>query len=211
MGTNYYARIIPTKERKEELKKLIDTNNFDKIIDKINKTYGTFHAYDMNTEIKGSIHLGKMSCGWKFLWNPNIHIIRNGHLEKEEIEKGHTICRYIPEPDTAFHIYPLTKKGIKEFLDREDVEVYDEYGEKQNKEQFFEEALNWTTWKHPTTGEVKEAWDSKTYYEETKERLYKCDNELVRYLSEHDIKFISESRTDFYSDGLRFSTSIEFS
>ena len=31
MGTNYYARIIPSKERKEHLKKLIDENKFDEI------------------------------------------------------------------------------------------------------------------------------------------------------------------------------------
>ena len=31
MSTNYYARIIPSKERKEHLKKLIDENKFNEI------------------------------------------------------------------------------------------------------------------------------------------------------------------------------------
>lgn len=59
MGTNFYARIIPTKERKEHLKKLIDNDEFDLIEDKIKELYCN------------EIHLGKRSSGWKFLFNPN--------------------------------------------------------------------------------------------------------------------------------------------
>ena len=60
MGTNYYARILPTKERKEKLKKLIDEDSFDEIEDLYQELY-------VDTEI----HLGKRSAGWKFLFNPN--------------------------------------------------------------------------------------------------------------------------------------------
>lgn len=211
MGTNFYARIIPSRQRKEEIKKLIDSNDFKAITEAVKDTYGTFETYVDTALVQGEVHLGKRSGGWKFLWNPNMHIIRNGHLEEQEIEKGHTFSRYIPEPNTAFYVYPLTKQGIKNFIDREDVEVFDEYGDKQDKEEFFDMAVNWVTWKDHKTGKIKEAWDSKTYHEETKERIYTCDNELVRYLSEHGTEFISESRTDFYSDGLRFATIIDFS
>lgn len=51
MGTNFYARIIPTKERKEHLKKLIDNDEFDLIEDEIKELYCN------------EIHLGKRSGG----------------------------------------------------------------------------------------------------------------------------------------------------
>jgi hypothetical protein len=175
-----------------------------------------FNTSKPNAEITGIIHLGKGSAGWKFLWNPNIYIIKNGHVEKEEIEKGHHSYKYIPESDTAFYVYPLTKKGIKEFLDREDVEVYDEYGEKEDKEIFYQEAINHVTWKNPKTGEIREAWDSKTYREDknndtTEHCCYRCGGDLVNYLINSGIKFISYNRSDFYSDGLRFASTIDFS
>lgn len=34
MGTNYYAYIIPTKKKKDELKKMIDDDELDKVLDK---------------------------------------------------------------------------------------------------------------------------------------------------------------------------------
>ena len=39
MGTNYYARIIPSKSRKEKLKKMIDENRFDDIKDEVADMY----------------------------------------------------------------------------------------------------------------------------------------------------------------------------
>ena len=67
MGTNYYARIIPSKERKEHLKKLIDENKFDEIQKEVNQMYSSTTDYNDGAEI----HLGKRSGGWKFLFNPN--------------------------------------------------------------------------------------------------------------------------------------------
>ena len=67
MGTNYYARIIPSKERKEHLKQLIDENKFDEIQEEVNLMYGSDTQYSNGAVI----HLGKRSAGWKFLFNPN--------------------------------------------------------------------------------------------------------------------------------------------
>ena len=39
MGTNFYARIIPSKSRKEKLKKLIDEDRFDDIKDEVADMY----------------------------------------------------------------------------------------------------------------------------------------------------------------------------
>ena len=202
MGTNYYARILPTKERKEEIKKAIDSDDFKRIHDLTYETYGS-HQYAYEFEdfgIQGVIHLGKNSCGWKFLWNPNVYVKHNGHTEKEEVEPGHTIYHFVEEPDSLVYLYPLTKEGIREFIGKDNVEIFDEYNEKQDKEEFLEFAFN------------KEGIDSKTYYEKhSKECSYNCSSELITLLEKEGIDFISNSRSDFYSDGLRFATCTEFS
>jgi hypothetical protein len=168
--------------------------------------YNSIQLDDANNIVGGKIHLGKRSGGWKFLWNPNIFMIRSGHMEDHN---GRRI--YVPDPSIPKYTYPLTKKGIKEFVDREDVEVYDEYGEKQDKEEFWNMAINWTTWKDHETGEIREAWDADSYAKEfPKERQFSCRNEYTDFLESLDYK-LSFYKVDFYSDSLRFSTSTEFS
>lgn len=208
MGTNFYARIIPTKKRKSELIKLIESEDFEKIKNEINKTFGSFELDYNNVPVGGEIHLGKRSAGWKFLWNPNIYIIKNGHLVEKCIE-GRKSYKWVSESDTAFYLYPLTKEGIKKFIDRKDVVIYDEYGKKQDKDTFFKEAVEWVEW----NGE--EAWDSKSYEEYEKNnnpkwKTYICSGEYVDLLKKEGFKMISETNSDFYSDGLRFATNNKF-
>lgn len=211
MGTNYYARIIPTKKRKLELLKAIEENDFDKIKLEVSKLYGNLEMdYETRIYEGGEIHLGKQSGGWKFLWNPNIYIIHNGHCEWIEQEDGSKVCNWINDPDTYYEVYPLTKQGIKEFLERPDVKVYDEYNAEQDKVKFFEEAINSNIWQN------KEAWDSKSYeeYEKSKNpnwKTFKCTGEYVNMLVNRGYKMISETNSDFYSDGLRFATCTDFS
>ena len=212
MGTNYYCRRIPTKQRKSELCNLIDTsNNFSEIIEQINHTYGSFKL-DYNGNPTGNvIHLGKHSGGWKFLWNPNIYVKRNGHLETEELEPGHIRYLWIEEPDTYYYVYPLTKDGIWDFINQEDIEVFDEYGKVLDKEEFFDGALNCTTW--VKNGKLVEAYDGKSY-ELSKESpsIYlpkETDKDVIK-LKKCGFN-VEWPFTDFYSDGLRFSTSNNFS
>ena len=197
MGTNYYAKIIPTKERKEYIINLIkesDPSKWRKIRSSIAETYGLLDEYD---HTGGEIHLGKCSYGWKFLWNPNTYRVRNGHTVEEEIEPGHIVYHYVSEPDTMFQIYPLTKEGIKAFIDREDIEIYDEYEEKQDKEEFWKMVIE------------REGLDGKEY--ELK------DPSHINYHTEYSDFLISQGYkvewpyTDFYSDGLRFATCNNFS
>jgi len=210
MGTNFVARIIPTKKRKSELCELLNQEDFYTIQEEVNKTFGHFKLdYDGNP-IGGEVHLGKRSGGWKFLWNPNIYIVRHGHSEWTYNENGSRSGRWITEPNTAFYLYPLTKEGIKSFIDREDVVIYDEYGKKQDKEEFFDEAINWVTW------QGREAWDSKSYTEWERNKnpnwkVYHCTGEYIDLLKSEGFEMISEDNSDFYSDGLRFATSTEFS
>lgn len=201
MGTNYYARRIPKKEDKEYLKKLIDEDKFYEIQEKTSSMYGHFN-FDDNEPSGGVIHLGKRSGGWKFLWNPNIYIERNWYKDNYGEMKS---------SNTPYYVYPLTKDGIKDFIDSPDIVIYDEYGEKQDKREFFREALDWVTWKDYKTGEITEAWDSDTYKKEhPNESHYSCDNDYTRFLESLGYK-LSELKHDFYSDGLRFATTTDFS
>jgi hypothetical protein len=146
------------------------------------------------------VHLGKRSDGWKFLWNPNVSVIRKGHLEDSPTGR-----RYIPDPSIPKYLYPLTKKGLKSFIDREDVLIYDEYDELQDKEEFWKMALEWGYEKDDI------GWDADSYYKDhPMEHGYLAGGELIDLLTAKGYK-LSRYNSDFYSDGLRFATSIEFS
>ena len=55
MGTNFYLKKRLSQKKKNELIRYIQTDQYDKVVDELPK----------------SIHIGKRSCGWKFLWNAN--------------------------------------------------------------------------------------------------------------------------------------------
>jgi len=199
MSCNYYAHIIPSKERKKKLHDAIEANDFplinkltNEMYDRIRVEYGEGHITG------GVVHLGKRSCGWKFLWNPNVFVIRNGHLED-----NNGIRRYVPDPDTPLYTYPLTKKGLKSFIDKGDVLIYDEYNELQDKEIFWDMALKWGYEKD------NEGWDAASY--DRKRTSYPVTGELTDLLKREGYKFTSYTNSDFYSDGLRFAGFIDFS
>jgi hypothetical protein len=101
-----------------------------------------------------SIHLGKRSGGWKFLWNWN-----NGKYYK-------------------------TKEELFEFI--RDGRVVDEYGQQIDVEEFITMAVDWGK---------EDGWDSETYHKEH---------------PEHRTHWSSEKHEE-YIDGLRVSTSVDFS
>jgi hypothetical protein len=198
MGTNYFCRIIPSKERRKELHDAIEANDFPLINKLTDEMYNPIRVeYGKDHIIGGVVHLGKRSGGWKFLWNPNVFVIRNGHLEDNNGTR-----RYVPDPDTPLYTYPLTKNGIKSFIDREDVLIYDEYDELQDKEEFWKMALEWGQ---------PDGWDAAGYEKEYKEHIYPVTGELTNLLRQEGYKFTSLSNSDFYSDGLRFAGFTDFS
>lgn len=201
MGTNYYAKIIPSKERKKELHDAIEANDFPLITKLTDEMYNPIRVeYRKGHIIGGAVHLGKRSSGWKFLWNPNVFVIRKGHLEG-----NNGIRKYVPDPSTLLYTYPLTKKGLKSFIDREDVLIYDEYDELQDKEEFWKMTLEWGYEKDDI------GWDADSYYKDhPMEHCYSAGGELIDLLTAEGYK-LSRYNSDFYSDGLRFATSIEFS
>ena len=210
MGTNYYARILPSKKRKDEIKKAIDDNDFNKINQLIDKTYG-IPIYDFieGNFSAGEVHLGKRSAGWKFLWNPNWYKMAKGHTEEKVNDNGSKTIRWVDDGYDVFKFYDLTKESIKAFIDREDVEIYNEYDEKQDKEEFYEMAMNWGYDKD------NEGWDGDSYeeWEHNQNPNYtpmNYETDYTRFIKELGFK-TSKYNTDFYSDGIRFSTCTEFS
>lgn len=195
MGCNYYARIIPTKEQKKELHDAIEANDFHLIRKLSAEMYGRLEkSYDNDELIGGEVHLGKSSAGWKFLWNPNVFVVRNGHLEDVN-----GCRRYVPDPDTPLYLYPLTKQGLHDFIFREDVLIYDDYGKLQDKEEFWQMAL------------TEEGWDAAGYEKEYPKHIYPVTGELTDLLRTEGYQFTSRSNSDFYSDGLRFAGFTDFS
>lgn len=51
MGTNFYARIIPSEERKNKLKKAIDNNDVEIIKDMYNRLYGEVTVDDNELDV----------------------------------------------------------------------------------------------------------------------------------------------------------------
>ena len=198
MGTNYYARIIPTKERKKELYDAIEANDFHLIKQLTAEMYGRLEkSYDNDELFGGEVHLGKFSGGWKFLWNPNVYVVRNGHMEDVNGTR-----RYIPDSDTPLYLYPLTKQGLYDFIFREDVLVYDEYEELQDKEEFWQMAITYAQ---------EGGLDAAGYEKEYLKHIYPVTGELTDLLKAEGYQFTSMSNSDFYSDGLRFAGYTDFS
>ena len=102
MGTNFYYKIPIVKRKQEELKELItESPNFSELKDAI---------YEL--EQSNSIHLGKRSYGWQFLW---------------DFHKG--------------KFYASNLESIKYFLETGGGYIEDEYGERFTTEQFFEDEI----------------------------------------------------------------------
>lgn len=200
MGTNFYARIIPKEDEKNELINKIVNNKFDEIEDLASELYGKRDQYTRKGNV---IHLGKRSCGWKFLWNPNVIKYWDSHMDPKTKEYV-SVVKYD-------YVYPLTKQGITEFVMRDDVIITDEYGEQQDPKEFLEMAFSWGQ---------PDGYTGKTYEESHKEdscyRNYYWSKKYQRGMHTQedemwfDLGYIVEYY-DFEADGLRFATSINFS
>ena len=187
MGTNYYARIIPSKERKAELKQAIDEDKFDTIKELYKKMYSKSNEYEKGT----IIHLGKRSAGWKFLFNPNYE--RYYKLTKE------SLMEFLSRPDVI--IYDEYCENYNTYSDNPDEDSC-----LWTPKQFMDMATHW--------GYDDNAWDGESY---EKWELDKSPNYCgyKRYGDNREKDWIekgySPSYYNFYSDGLRWSTCCEFS
>lgn len=192
MGTNYYLRRKPLLEQREELKRLIDESascvNFSRIKEMVDVMYGDLTEYNRDGAV---IHLGKNSGGWKFLWNPNIVMRNMGTYDAEKKE-------YIDNWQ-ALKLYDLTKESIRKFVMDDNYVLFDEYGKWEDKEEFLEFAFN------------KDGLDSLEYQKEYPSEKAWSEVERQKMWIDLGYTFDNIYQSDFYSDGLRFSTSVEFS
>ena len=113
MGTNFYARIIPSEQ---DIKSFICSDDIEDAIEA-----GDVKSMTEYVKKGNQIHLGKRSGGWKFVWNPNVFKINRR-------------WRYT---------YPLTKQGITDFLNQEGMMITDEFGKTYEPDEFLEMAFNW--------------------------------------------------------------------
>ena len=206
MGTNYYAHILPTQEKKQHLKELIDSDKFNDVREMIGEMYDTISPDYNGGFVGGRVHLGKRSGGWKFLWNPNCYVQENGHTEWVEYGNGARSGHFVVDGREMVYLYPLTQEGLKKFIYQDNIVIYDEYGERQDKDEFWK-----MTFRMNTTSDGEPAFDSYLYEQKyPNEYTWICDNNLIRMFEQEGYKFTSRTRSDFYSDGLRFSTSTDF-
>lgn len=101
MGTNYYLKKLPSKERKEELIEAVKKDDVSTIRNLTNDMYNNL------------IHLGKSSIGWQFNFNPNYELQFNS-------ETGGILISYT---------FPLTREGIDKFIRQDGYIIVDEYEE----------------------------------------------------------------------------------
>lgn len=193
MGTNYYARIIPSKERKEHLKQLIDENKFNEIQEEVNLMYGSDTQYSNGAEI----HLGKRSAGWKFLFNPNFE--KYYPLTKEGL------MNFLKRDDVIIYSeYFGPNNGVYEYTD--DPDDCNKDGEYLwTPKQFMDMALNWNKDYGLTGKEYEESEHAKKYGYGSYKR-YGDDREA--YWIERGYK---PEYYNFFNDGMRWSTCCEFS
>lgn len=154
MGTNFYAVKKIPNSIKGKLCELIENDSYEE----------AKSLFEDNYE---KIHIGKSSCGWKFIFNYN-----------------------------HFKYYDLNRKSINDFLNRNDITLYDEYGDIISVEEFWN-----------LVDSKEDGYDNITYYKECDCMPFIVFEELVP----NDLKNYDVEAYEFYSDGLRFSSTTEFS
>jgi hypothetical protein len=113
------------------------------------------------------IHIGKSSFGWKFIFDYN-----------------------------HFKYYDLNRKSINDFLCRNDVKLYDEYGEQVSIDDF---------WR--LVDSKKDGYDNISYYKDSDTLPFLLFEELIP----DDLKEYKVEAYEFYSDDLRFASTTDFS
>lgn len=102
MGTNFYLKKKLNKDAKELLKKYIDEDNLD-AIDEVLKDYK-------------EIHIGKRSCGWKFLWDA--HYFKYFEPNKKSLFEWLKSGDIYDEYGRKFTFDQFINDEIKNFLDK---------------------------------------------------------------------------------------------
>lgn len=194
MATNYYAQITPTLERKRELVDLILVEkNYNRIISEIMRTFGLYYV-DISGEPKadgGVVHLGRMDKPkGRFLWNPNVYIFN-------ALKSRYDGAFEVQYTEIVSHmLYKLDKASIETFIRRPDINLFTEYGEWVDKDEFLKMAFEFDDWDEE---ETERNFELQYPEEELKKELKKLGYN------------IRENSSIFYNDGLMFLASQNFS
>lgn len=119
MGTNFYARHIPTEAEYVEMRKALAERKLDKLSKLIKDS-------------KAEYHIGKRSGGWQFLFVPHIKL-REGFENSNEVISP----------------WENTLASLKEYLSRPDIEIYDERGQKFTPDEFWNEEVGPSLYNDP--------------------------------------------------------------
>jgi hypothetical protein len=132
------------------------------------------------TEMNEEIHIGKRSCGWKFLFNH-----QNGQ-----------------------YFDPRHQESLKAWLDDPHYKIVDEYGDEFTFEKFWQMIRDWNS--HPNN-----KWDDSAYEKHEREQGLRCFSSSTCSAAKAEQLFkmfgVRPIYHDFWLDGLRYSTSTEFS
>lgn len=187
MGTNYYARILPTKERKEKLKKLIDEDKLDEIANLYQELY-----------VDSEIHLGKRSAGWRFLFNPNYEkyypLTKEGLLNFLKQNNIIIYNEYFKDNDGKYEYSDDPDSASEEYL--------------WTPEQFMKMAINWGN--NPNNP----GWSGREYEEWEKSRGNSLCTYIIYGDSHEDYwrkRGYNPEYYNFFNDGMRWSTCCDFS
>ena len=118
MGTNFYAKHIPTEEEYAVMQAALNTRDLDTLQTLIHTSQEQYH-------------IGKRSCGWAFLF-------------QESESKNRTYWNN----DEAMVPWEGNLDSLRKYLNRPDVQIIDEYGEKFTPEQFWDEEVGKSLFVH---------------------------------------------------------------
>lgn len=166
MGTNFYIRRRATLEEKRTICDLVHNSQWALAGDLFPR----------------SIHIGKRSGGWQFLWNPLI-------LD-ELTDRGYQ--------------RPHTAEQIKDLLNHYD--IFDEYGEKFTYQQFWNDEVGGFLYQDPDHLDAASD-DRQGQYGSMWDRLTEAHKDCIRRLYDCEPDQYGEWKVD----GLRFTNSTQFS
>lgn len=157
MGTNFYCRKIPTAKEMKEMQQALAERQYDKLKELIDATAKEYH-------------IGKRSYGWQFLFAPHIKR-RNGF--------ANTGCVVSPWEETI--------ASIKKYLSRDDVEIYNEYGEKFSFYDFWNEEIGYCLFNDP-----KDYINGEQYYEKYPSQKSSIFRDPMEFTTEEGLRFSTD-------------------
>lgn len=172
MGMNYYAYMMPKVEDKYKLLKAIMNDNPIEI-----------EEYYIDIIKNNTIHLGKKSVGWKFIWNPN-YVVKFDEIN--------------------FPYYTPDKESITHFLlsNTSFIGIFDETGRYIFTRDFLDMAYN--SEGITTTEYYKKNPNLNILDSYTKKILDKISKSIANPID------FSIGNNEFFNDGLVFSSNTEF-